>query len=209
MLKLIPSNVLSLQFGLLKTKSMALAARSLWLSPDENVCIPPIGFRLSINRRSQRKSGRYVEEMQSSMTLLRRSQLMRFRDRSCISINNSSSLPTWRKAKNNFPMRRMSSGIRKVIPASNLVWISYLHHPAAILYSFHLLNVKVLALVREVPNVLKEWSQSHIIKLAALVACSFLIIPSADAVDALKTCACLLKECRYCNLFPFDPIVSP
>lgn len=34
-------------------------------------------------------------------------------------------------------------------------------------------------------------------KVVGLLACAFMVIPSADAVDALKTCACLLKECRY------------
>ncbi|KAA8538943.1 hypothetical protein F0562_025635 [Nyssa sinensis] len=41
-------------------------------------------------------------------------------------------------------------------------------------------------------NVLK----SQLVKVAVIVACTFLVIPAADAVDALKTCACLLKECR-------------
>ena len=41
----------------------------------------------------------------------------------------------------------------------------------------------------------KEWSQST--KVAVLLIFALLIIPKADAVDALKTCTCLLKECRY------------
>lgn len=40
--------------------------------------------------------------------------------------------------------------------------------------------------------------KSQFVKVAAVMACIFLVIPAADAVDALKTCACLLKECRYC-----------
>lgn len=44
--------------------------------------------------------------------------------------------------------------------------------------------------------VLKEWRQVQFMKVAGLLACSLMVIPSADAVDALKTCACLLKECR-------------
>ncbi|CAK9137747.1 unnamed protein product [Ilex paraguariensis] len=39
-----------------------------------------------------------------------------------------------------------------------------------------------------------KWIQ--FLKVAVIVACSFLVIQTADAVDALKTCACLLKECR-------------
>ena len=34
-------------------------------------------------------------------------------------------------------------------------------------------------------------------KVVGLLACAFMVIPSANAVDALKTCTCLLKECRY------------
>lgn len=40
--------------------------------------------------------------------------------------------------------------------------------------------------------------KSQFVKVAAVTACIFLVIPAADAVDALKTCSCLLKECRYC-----------
>lgn len=52
-------------------------------------------------------------------------------------------------------------------------------------------------LVEKVLIVLKEWKQLHIMTVAGLLACAFMVVPSADAVDALKTCACLLKECRY------------
>ncbi|XP_015901670.3 violaxanthin de-epoxidase, chloroplastic [Ziziphus jujuba] len=55
---------------------------------------------------------------------------------------------------------------------------------------------EIKRLVEQVSNGLKEWSQLHLVKVAGLLACTFLVIPSADAVDALKTCACLLKECR-------------
>ncbi|KAL1820991.1 violaxanthin de-epoxidase, chloroplastic [Daucus carota subsp. sativus] len=40
----------------------------------------------------------------------------------------------------------------------------------------------------------KQWSQFAAVAL--VLACTFVIIPNADAVDALKTCTCLLKECR-------------
>ncbi|XP_078447174.1 non-photochemical quenching 1 [Wolffia australiana] len=44
-------------------------------------------------------------------------------------------------------------------------------------------------------------AQSHFrrlqtVAIAGSLACIFLAVPSASAVDALKTCACLLKECR-------------
>lgn len=51
-------------------------------------------------------------------------------------------------------------------------------------------------LVEKVPNALKEWRHLHLIKAVGLLACVLMFIPSANAVDALKTCACLLKECR-------------
>ncbi|KAK8634085.1 hypothetical protein V6N13_014914 [Hibiscus sabdariffa] len=45
-------------------------------------------------------------------------------------------------------------------------------------------------------NFIEQWSQSQIVKMVGLLACAYLVIPSAAAVDALKTCTCLLKECR-------------
>ncbi|XP_061363350.1 violaxanthin de-epoxidase, chloroplastic [Gastrolobium bilobum] len=43
---------------------------------------------------------------------------------------------------------------------------------------------------------LKDWSYLPIMTIAGILVCILMIIPSANAVDALKTCACLLKECR-------------
>ncbi|KAI5648883.1 hypothetical protein M9H77_34888 [Catharanthus roseus] len=40
----------------------------------------------------------------------------------------------------------------------------------------------------------KQWSQ--LTKVAVLLIFALYVIPKAEAVDALKTCACLLKECR-------------
>lgn len=51
-------------------------------------------------------------------------------------------------------------------------------------------------LLEEASSCIKEWSQLHFMKVAGLLACTFMIMPSANATDALKTCACLLKECR-------------
>ncbi|XP_034683443.1 violaxanthin de-epoxidase, chloroplastic [Vitis riparia] len=50
--------------------------------------------------------------------------------------------------------------------------------------------------VATVLNLLKKWSQLHFMKVVGVLACTMLLIPSANAVDALKTCTCLLKECR-------------
>ncbi|CAL5196087.1 unnamed protein product [Lathyrus oleraceus] len=43
---------------------------------------------------------------------------------------------------------------------------------------------------------LHDWRNLRIMELAGLLRCILMIVPSADAVDALKTCACLFKECR-------------
>ncbi|XP_024973965.1 violaxanthin de-epoxidase, chloroplastic isoform X1 [Cynara cardunculus var. scolymus] len=40
----------------------------------------------------------------------------------------------------------------------------------------------------------RQWKQ--FIQLAIILVCTFVVIPRVDAVDALKTCTCLLKECR-------------
>ncbi|XP_077250292.1 violaxanthin de-epoxidase, chloroplastic-like [Tasmannia lanceolata] len=45
-------------------------------------------------------------------------------------------------------------------------------------------------------KLIKQLRQVQVIVVAGLLACAFLAIPSAEAVDALKTCTCLLKECR-------------
>lgn len=44
--------------------------------------------------------------------------------------------------------------------------------------------------------VLKDWSNLRMMAVAGILVSVLMIIPSADAVDALKTCACLLKDCR-------------
>ncbi|KAG9447909.1 hypothetical protein H6P81_014037 [Aristolochia fimbriata] len=45
-------------------------------------------------------------------------------------------------------------------------------------------------------NIVKHWKEVKVIALSGLLACAIWTVPSADAVDALKTCTCLLKECR-------------
>ncbi|XP_047169327.1 violaxanthin de-epoxidase, chloroplastic [Vigna umbellata] len=41
-----------------------------------------------------------------------------------------------------------------------------------------------------------NWNNLRIMGIAGLLVSILMITPSADAVDALKTCACLLKDCR-------------
>lgn len=50
--------------------------------------------------------------------------------------------------------------------------------------------------IKMVPDVLRHCFQSQFMRVIGVVAFMLLAIPSADAVDALKTCSCLLKECR-------------
>lgn len=41
------------------------------------------------------------------------------------------------------------------------------------------------------------WKRRGYVEGAAIVvALALMMVPSAEAVDALKTCTCLLKECR-------------
>ncbi|KNA17540.1 hypothetical protein SOVF_078990 [Spinacia oleracea] len=44
----------------------------------------------------------------------------------------------------------------------------------------------------------KKWNllKLKVVEVTAIVACTFFVMSSAQAVDALKTCTCLLKECR-------------
>ncbi|KAH8491244.1 hypothetical protein H0E87_023408 [Populus deltoides] len=59
------------------------------------------------------------------------------------------------------------------------------------------LNYVVLSVI----NALKERNSLECLKLAGILLCALLVIPSADAVDALKTCTCLLKECSVVDEF--------
>ncbi|PIA35980.1 hypothetical protein AQUCO_03400106v1 [Aquilegia coerulea] len=45
-------------------------------------------------------------------------------------------------------------------------------------------------------NVGKHWRQMQVMAVSGVLACTFLVMPPAYAVDTLKTCSCLLKECR-------------
>jgi len=42
-----------------------------------------------------------------------------------------------------------------------------------------------------------NWNNLRMMGVAGILVSILMITPSADAVDALKTCACLLKDCRY------------
>ncbi|KZV37303.1 hypothetical protein F511_16452 [Dorcoceras hygrometricum] len=56
-------------------------------------------------------------------------------------------------------------------------------------------GIKKVNVVREATLVAwKRWN--YVGSAAVLLSLTLLFIPAADAVDALKTCACLLKECK-------------
>ncbi|KAK4770096.1 hypothetical protein SAY87_030628 [Trapa incisa] len=148
---------------------MALVPRSFCVFSDEKVSMRTIGHSLLIHGRTWRKSGADVEGMQCGVMYQKRSKPMRFHNKS-----TTTTTTCLRHNSNLLPKPKAISSMDRTDSSM----------------------LKVLPFVGEIPNVLKEWRQSHTIKLAALVACSFLIIPSADAIDALKTCTCLLKECR-------------
>uniref|UniRef100_A0A0A9CZV7 VDE lipocalin domain-containing protein n=1 Tax=Arundo donax TaxID=35708 RepID=A0A0A9CZV7_ARUDO len=48
----------------------------------------------------------------------------------------------------------------------------------------------------DVFSTIRKWSKLQLVTMTGMMACAILVVPSADAVDALKTCTCLLKECR-------------
>ncbi|CAN6447024.1 unnamed protein product [Victoria cruziana] len=52
------------------------------------------------------------------------------------------------------------------------------------------------SLVKFLLDSCKEWTHLRLMMAAGFLTFSLLFIPSANAVDALKTCVCLLKECR-------------
>lgn len=45
-------------------------------------------------------------------------------------------------------------------------------------------------------NIMEQWQQAQTVAIVGVLSYALLFIPSVDAADTLKTCACLLKECR-------------
>lgn len=58
------------------------------------------------------------------------------------------------------------------------------------------IKVHTLLQVPDVFSSIKSWSKLQLVTVTGLAACVVLLVPSAGATDALKTCTCLLKECR-------------
>uniref|UniRef100_A0ACD5UAQ4 Uncharacterized protein n=1 Tax=Avena sativa TaxID=4498 RepID=A0ACD5UAQ4_AVESA len=58
------------------------------------------------------------------------------------------------------------------------------------------IKVHTLLQVPDVFGSIKSWSKLQLVTVSGLAACVLLLVPSAGATDALKTCTCLLKECR-------------
>ncbi|XP_030475388.2 violaxanthin de-epoxidase, chloroplastic-like [Syzygium oleosum] len=146
------------------------AARSICLFRDESTGAASIAVTILADRSSHMKllchHGKARATVWTGIKTTRRLEMKCCQESHCRSESSCSGLPLPRKEE-------VSSlcGSRSRVP-------------------------KVTESAREIFQLAREWSQRHVTKLAALAACAFLIIPSADAVDALKTCACLLKECR-------------
>uniref|UniRef100_A0A453BUH5 VDE lipocalin domain-containing protein n=1 Tax=Aegilops tauschii subsp. strangulata TaxID=200361 RepID=A0A453BUH5_AEGTS len=62
------------------------------------------------------------------------------------------------------------------------------------------IKVHTLLQVPDVFNAIKSWSKLQLVTVTGLAACVVLLVPSAGATDALKTCTCLLKECSRIEL---------
>lgn len=146
---------------------MALAAQSLCLSHDENIGNSCLGSGLTCHPRFHRK--RVV-----NLRCVAPVKIWSTRSKSCRSFCC-------------FGSRRSTLHSMRTDKLSSLCGLSTSKREAKQIFDF---------LVEKVLIVLKEWRQLHLIKIAGLLACTLMVIPSADAVDAIKTCACLLKECR-------------
>ncbi|KAK6243424.1 hypothetical protein QUC31_009833 [Theobroma cacao] len=154
---------------------MAQAARSLCFSHDKSVQVPCRTSGLTSNERFHRRQvahfhGIMLVKIQSSGRKARYSQLNKSNPNYSASDLRCSNQLSRRKDRN-----FSSCSCNRRRPKAEEA------------FAF---------LVPTISNVLKEWSQSKIVKVVGLLACAYLVIPSASAVDALKTCTCLLKECR-------------
>lgn len=149
----------------------SVAAGSICLFRDESIGAASIAVTILANRSSHMAKflcyrGKARATMWMGIKTTRRLETKCSLESHCRSESSCSGFPLPRKEE-----VTLSSGSRSGVP-------------------------KVTESAREIFHLVREWSQRRVIQLAALAACTFLIIPSADAVDALKTCACLLKECR-------------
>ncbi|KDP20287.1 hypothetical protein JCGZ_06873 [Jatropha curcas] len=152
---------------------MALAANSIYLSHEESISSSYI--KSGIERFHGRKGLHFrsivvLKILPNSRKSRRHVQLIRsYRNYCGLVLRCSHQFSGW---TNKFP--------------------SFSSTAASINKAKEVLNFLMLS----VSNNLKEKGQLQFLKVAGILACALLVIPSADAVDALKTCACLLKECR-------------
>lgn len=88
-----------------------------------------------------------------------------------------------------------------IIPKVAVLFLTGFHLSFICCILHYLVSIKsneiVAFIVPYIPKVLNDWSRQQLIQVASMVAVLLVAIPSAGAVDALKTCACLLRECRY------------
>ncbi|XVF42455.1 hypothetical protein PTKIN_Ptkin01aG0364800 [Pterospermum kingtungense] len=154
---------------------MAQAARSICFSHGKSVKVPcrtsafPGNGRFHM-RRVAHFHGIVLVKIQSSGRKSRYSQLIKS-NTNCSASESRCSDQLSRRKERNFSS---CSSDRRTSKAEEV-------------YAF---------LVPTISDVLEQWSQSLIVKVVGLLACAYFVIPSASAVDALKTCTCLLRECR-------------
>ncbi|XVF06510.1 hypothetical protein REPUB_Repub06bG0054500 [Reevesia pubescens] len=154
---------------------MAQAARSICFSYGKSVEVPCRTSGLTSNERFHRRRvahfhGIVLVKIQSSSRKSRYSQLIKSKTNYSASDLRSSNQLSTRKERN---FSSCSSNRRT---------------PKA--------EEAFALLVPTISNLLEQWSHSQIVKVVGLLASAYLVIPSAGAVDSLKTCTCLLKECR-------------
>ncbi|XP_021800798.1 violaxanthin de-epoxidase, chloroplastic isoform X2 [Prunus avium] len=152
---------------------MALAGRSIFLSHNDSIGNTCIRLGLTSDERFHKRrmvGFHVVVKFPSNRGKSRYSQFIRSKRNLCVLGSKCSSLLSSKteEALSKYSTRTSEPEMKRVI-------------------NF---------LLEEASSFIKEWSQLHFMKVAGLLACTFMIMPSANAADALKTCTCLLKECR-------------
>ncbi|XP_074307875.1 violaxanthin de-epoxidase, chloroplastic [Silene latifolia] len=137
---------------------MALVARSILVSYDENIGLPQLNFK------------KWVQEGRNPL---------RFQDVGRIKVR--------------FNGRKQFVFSKLIAKSENLHRCK--SKPSRIISCNTQVNSLKIIADAIIP---KKWStlRMQLVNVSAAVACTFFVMSSAQAVDALKTCTCLLKECR-------------
>ncbi|KAL6132451.1 hypothetical protein ACLB2K_064694 [Fragaria x ananassa] len=152
---------------------MALAARSISLSHNDSIGSTCMRLGFTSEERFQK---RRVVDFQVVVKFCPNSRKSRYSqfissDRNCSGLGSKWSSMLSRRTEKAFSKRGTRSSEIETKQVINVI-------------------------LEELSSLFREWSQLHFLKVAGLLVCALMVIPSANAVDALKTCSCLLKECR-------------